>query len=66
MNNNTMQVATITERMRVPSSYGSKIYGEVKGHPRFKDGNIILTSRVIKDFGNIVVTCNTVYILKRE
>ena len=42
---------------------GDLLHGQVYGHPRFTDGERVITSRIIHDMGAVVETKNTLYLL---
>ena len=45
-------------------SVGVRIWGEVYGHPRFRDGEMVTTSPIQRIFNGGFETMNTVYLLK--
>jgi len=47
-----------------PELVSHYLCGEVYGHPRFEDGSIITSSRMLDTSGNMVETNNTWYELK--
>lgn len=46
----------------------TRLHGQVYGHPRFKDGDAVITSKLInKDWkNNLVETLNTIYTLGKQ
>lgn len=54
--------SVVTKDPYTPPEF-ARIEGEVYGHPRFNDGELVALSRVQEVNGNIVKTRNTTYIL---
>lgn len=48
------------------SRFGEQLVGEVYGHPRFEDGEVVRTSRVLKMDDKVAETMNTDYTLGEQ
>jgi hypothetical protein len=58
-----MPVVTMRNVTRITWGGTPRLHGDAYNHPRFEDGDQIITSQIVRDLGNIVVTRNTIYVL---